>query len=393
MHSIPEIPINQYDYPLPEERIAQSALEPRDSSRLLHYHKGELTLHVFKELPEILNATDQLIFNDTKVIPARIFTQNKHGAKIEVFLLHPLGTDHSMALASTETTTWACLIGNSKKWKREDKIQIDLGQTVLILTRDDDQAVNFSWAGGLHFSEILQLIGKIPLPPYIRHEASDEDARRYQTVFSKVEGSVAAPTAGLHFTNEVLETLRVKGVLRSFITLHVGAGTFLPVKVEDASKHPMHSESFEVSRLFVESLNNSRRTIVVGTTACRVMESLYYLALKILTDPEIKDLSIGQFDYIGEERVLSKQELAKVLLDYMDRHGMDVIKSRTSIMIVPGYKFRLVEGLVTNFHQPKSTLLLLISALIGEDWRQVYESALSNGFRFLSYGDSSLLVP
>lgn len=393
MQQIPNIPIADYDYGLPDGRIAQKALEPRDSSKLMLYQKGQMSERVFSELPDLLGPDDRLIFNNTKVIPARVFLQNSHGAKIEVFLLHPVGRDHTQALASVETCTWECLVGNSKKWKEQEILSLKLEDTTLSLKRLDQRNVKFSWDGPWHFSEILGRIGKIPLPPYIRHDADDEDARRYQTVFSKIEGSVAAPTAGLHFTDRVLDRLGEKGVLKSFITLHVGAGTFLPVKVQDASQHPMHSESFEIDRSFLEENSMGRRQIVVGTTACRVMESLYYLALALQRNPEAEHLTIGQFPYIGETEKLSRQEVYEILLGYMANKRLEVLKGHTSIMIVPGYEFKMIDGLVTNFHQPKSTLLLLIAALIGEDWRRLYDKALNSGFRFLSYGDSSLLLP
>lgn len=393
MQQIPNIPIADYDYGLPDDRISQTALEPRDSSRLMIYQSGRISERVFSELPDVLSSGDRLIFNNTKVIPARVFLQNSNGAKIEVFLLHPVGLDHTQALASVESCIWECLIGNSKKWKENEILSLKLDDTTLSLKRTEHQNVRFSWDGPWHFSEILGRIGKIPLPPYIRHDADDEDARRYQTVFSKIEGSVAAPTAGLHFTDRVMNRLGENGITKSFITLHVGAGTFLPVKVEDASQHPMHSESFEVDRTFLRENSTGKRHIAVGTTACRVMESLYYLALAMQRNPDLERLKIDQFPYVGEMQNMSREEVYSTLLSYMENKGLEVLKSQTSIMIVPGYEFKMIDGLVTNFHQPKSTLLLLIAALIGEDWRQVYDRALSSGFRFLSYGDSSLLIP
>ncbi len=391
MLSIPKIPIDDYNYLLPDDRIAQKAAEPRDSSKLLLYNKGNISVNIFKNLPDCLAEGDHLVFNNTKVIPARIFTQNQNGARVEIFLLNPVGQDHSMALATTNTCRWECLIGNSKKWKSEEILSITIEDLRLELKREDNQIVKFEWEGGLHFSEILNRIGRLPLPPYIKHEADEEDSKRYQTVFSKIEGSVAAPTAGLHFTDEVLQNLADRGIRKSFLTLHVGAGTFLPVKVEDATQHAMHSESFEVSRQFLESIKTAGRLLVVGTTACRVMESLHNMALSVLdhTEPGF----INQFAYVGENRKLSKYEVAETLLGYMNANGLEILKGRTSIMIIPGYEFKLIDGLITNFHQPKSTLLLLIAALIGDDWKKVYKSAMDNGFRFLSYGDSSLLIP
>lgn len=389
---MPRIPIAEYDYELPEDRIAQQALTQRDASKLMFYNGGEMSVRTFTELPDILHNEDFIVFNNTKVIPARLFASNSTGAKIEIFILHPLNLDHQSALASVGHCEWECLIGNSRKWKESEVLEIVLEHVKLKLVRLSTNHVRFEWDAELHFSVILVLIGRLPLPPYIRHDATDEDARRYQTVFSKIEGSVAAPTAGLHFTDGVLERLATNGISKGFITLHVGAGTFLPVKVEDATEHPMHAESFDIGIDFIRDMMKRPRVIAVGTTVCRVLESLYQLALN-LKEGLANPAEISQFSYQGRDAALDRQGALAEIEKYMIGKGLETLSGKTSIMIVPGYKFRMIDGLVTNFHQPKSTLLLLIAALIGDDWKKVYRKAMESEFRFLSYGDSSLLLP
>lgn len=392
MNSIPFVPISDYDYDLPEALIAQKACEPRDCSKLLLYNKGEISTSEFRNLPEFLDSESILIFNNAKVIPARLFLKNANGANIEVFILHPKGTDHSGALSSDSTVVWECLIGNGKRWKKEEILKADIGTSVLKLERLDGNDVRFTWDSGQLFSELLELIGKIPLPPYIKHEADSTDALRYQTVYSKIPGSVAAPTAGLHFTEQVMQGLDEKGLQTMYLTLHVGAGTFMPVKVENAAEHPMHEEQFEIDRLLLENLKKGKKLIPVGTTSCRVLESIYHLAIHIKSGDKGL-LRVPQFPYFEEFAAIDRLEVSDILKNYMDIHKLDVLKASTSIMIMPGYRFRMTDALITNFHQPGSTLLLLISALIGEDWRAVYEYAKGKAYRFLSYGDSSLLIP
>lgn len=380
-----------YDYLLPEDRIAQSAAEPRDGSKLLVYQGASCRDHVFTDLPNCLPKQASLFFNNAKVIPARVFLKNSTGANIEVFLLQPFQNEHVLALNAKQRCTWSCLIGNKKKWKSEEVLSIELEDTLVELTQVADSTVEFSWQGGQAFVELLEKIGKLPLPPYIKHEANDQDNSRYQTVYSEIQGSVAAPTAGLHFTDSVLEDLNRAGVKQNFVTLHVSAGTFLPVKVDDARAHNMHSEVYAINRPEIESVLSSGCLIAVGTTSTRVLESLYWVGVNLI-EGRANPLTISQFAY--EERgTFSVKESLEAILNYMDTEGLDSVLGETSIMIVPGYEFKIVKGLITNFHQPKSTLLLLISAFIGENWKTVYAHALDKGYRFLSYGDSSLLLP
>lgn len=386
------IPIQSYTYTLPAERIAQTAAEPRDSSKLLLYREGDISHHVFRDIHQLLPEDSHLVFNNARVIQARLLLSNRNGAGIEVFLLQPWQCDYSAALEADAVCRWQCLVGNSKKWKMDEVLYLDAGSTRISVKRIDAGAVEFSWDGGRHFSELLEHAGLIPLPPYIRHEADEYDRERYQTVFSSVSGSVAAPTAGLHFTRDVLENLETRGIPSDFVTLHVGAGTFMPVKTDDAREHPMHREFFSVSRRAIENLRQAVRLIPVGTTACRVLESLYWIAVNIAEKREAP-LSVAQFDYEHRTVEPGPEQAVKILLDFMDANRLEVLEAETSIMLAPPYSFRMCSGLITNFHQPGSTLLLLIAALLGEDWKQVYRAALDNDYRFLSYGDSSLLLP
>lgn len=392
MSRIPEIPIDNFNYHLPEAQIAQKAAEPRDSSKLMVYRQGQMETSVFRELPEFLDQSYTLIFNNARVIPARLFLNNSNGAKIEVFLLQPYQADHTTALSSTSEVVWECLVGNSKKWKDTEVLQFEVDGELVKLLRVDANIVKIQWTSGRLFSELLEQIGKIPLPPYIRHAADGEDAKRYQTIYSKIAGSVAAPTAGLHFTDQVMQKLRDKGVSTEFVTLHVGAGTFMPVKTDNAAEHPMHKEFFEIDLNLLEGLSTDKKMIAVGTTSCRVLESLYYVAMQIKNGTQ-QPLSIPQFPYLNEAEPVSLSEVLNILKTYLKDSGETVLKGDTSIMITPGYRFKFCKGIITNFHQPKSTLLLLISAFIGDKWRQVYEKALGEGYRFLSYGDSSILLP
>lgn len=392
MSQLPIIPIEDYNYELPDGQIAQEAINPRDASKLMVYQQGQVSVDVFRNLSEYLNKGTSLFFNNAKVIPARLFLSNSNGAKIEVFLLQPFGQDHGSALNSTATCSWECLVGNSKKWKSEEVLHFHLNGQDIELHRTDLQVVTFKWQSGQVFSDLLEEIGRIPLPPYIKHEADSEDAIRYQTVYSKIAGSVAAPTAGLHFTDGVMETLKQKGVKINFVTLHVGAGTFMPVKVDNAAEHPMHREFFEIDRALTEQLRSDQTIIAVGTTSCRVLESLYYVA-KQIEQKSAQALSVPQFPYLEEQSSLSRVQVADILDQYMAQQNVSVLKGDTSIMITPGYRFKFCQGIITNFHQPKSTLLLLISAFIGDNWRGVYQKAIEENFRFLSYGDSSILLP
>lgn len=386
------IPIEAYNYELPEAMIAQSAAEPRDSSKLLVYQSGKIEVSVFNQIESYLNDTMALYFNNAKVIPARLYLKNSNGANIEVFLLQPYKQDHGSALNATDSTTWECLVGNSKKWKSEEILTLHIEGFEVYLKRIEPNTVEFKWNSGVQFSKILENIGNMPLPPYIKHEADAYDNNRYQTIYSKIEGSVAAPTAGLHFTNEVLEGIRRKNISMNFVTLHVGAGTFMPVKVENAAEHPMHKEFFEIDKSLIERLIQDKKVIAVGTTSCRVLESIYYVGLNLLLKVEQFHM-ITQFPYLNELVFVDPVSSLEAILDYMEKEKIHTIKGATSIMITPGYQFKFCKGIITNFHQPKSTLLLLISAFVCENWKEIYEVAKSHNFRFLSYGDSSLLLP
>jgi len=387
-----EILIDHYDYSLPEDRIAQEAAEPRDSSRLLLYKQGQISDHRFTELSRFLPDGTSLFLNNAKVIPARLILNNSTGARIEVFLLQPEGADHVTALNAIGTVSWNCLIGNRKKLKAGEVLQTRIGNTLLALTLSGEQTVRFEWDSTEAFAELIALFGSLPLPPYIKHKAEAYDRERYQTVYSAVSGSVAAPTAGLHFSDAVINSLENAGIPMHYVTLHVSAGTFLPVKVNDALQHPMHSECFTVDAEQIRAVRDAEKTVAVGTTSCRVLESLYWGAVN-LYEGRPDPFNIAQFDYQGRQETFDRAAAMDFLLNYLEQRGDHVLSGASSIMIVPGYKFRVVEGLITNFHQPKSTLLLLISALLGDDWKKVYKHALDNGYRFLSYGDSSLLLP
>ena len=396
------IDINQFDYDLPDERIAKFPLAERSASKLLVYRNGAISESRFDRLGEELPEGAMLVFNNTKVIRARIIMHKPSGARIEVFCLEPHApADYERAFAVKGKCAWSCIVGNLKKWK-EGALVIDftLDGTPQQLrayrtgTGGREQIVRFEWEADLTFGELLELLGRIPIPPYLNRDSQQIDYTRYQTVYSKFEGSVAAPTAGLHFTPELIASLGAAGVEFEEVTLHVGAGTFLPVKDDDACRHAMHTEHFEIRRTTVERLLRRWGHIVaVGTTSVRTLESLAALGYRIVRDGEPDpERVVGQWEIYDIPDGLDGRELLAALADYMERERLQKIKTSTRIMIMPGYRFRAVNSLITNFHQPKSTLLLLVSAFIGEDWRRAYRYALDNGFRFLSYGDSSLLI-
>jgi S-adenosylmethionine:tRNA ribosyltransferase-isomerase len=386
--------IEEFNYNLPLEVIAQTAIEPRDSSKLLVYKKGKIEDDVFSNLHKILPKESSLFFNNAKVIPARIFAKNSNGAKIEIFLLKPYLEEHLSALSRKAEGKWECMIGNSKKWNSNEVLTLDIDNTNLFLERISESVVYFKWNGDKTFVELLENIGNMPLPPYIKHLATEIDSKRYQTVYSKIEGSVAAPTAGLHFTDATLRALEAANHTIDYLTLHIGAGTFMPVKVEDALDHPMHTEIFSIEKSSIEHLLKQDYVVSVGTTSCRVLESLYWYSVNILQGAELPG-QINQFIYkdSSEKKLPSRKESIAIVLDYMVNNDLENLQGETSILIAPGYKFRMIDGMITNFHQPKSTLLLLISAFIGEDWKKVYKHAIDLPYRFLSYGDSSLLLP
>ena len=400
------IDINDYTYTLPEERIAKFPLEERCSSKLLVWRGGEIAESRFRAVAEELPANSLLVFNNTKVIRARIIMHKPSGARIEVFCLEPhTPADYERALSATGGCSWSCIVGNSKKWK-EGYVEINFehnGKAEWLRAWRDgekgaeqrEQIVRFEWSAAMSFGELLELLGRIPIPPYLNRESQEIDNTRYQTVYSKFEGSVAAPTAGLHFTPELIAEMQQQGHEFGEVTLHVGAGTFLPVKEQDATRHPMHTEHFEVQLDTLHQLLRKQGLVTaVGTTSVRTLESLSALGWRIRTtgSPNAERV-IGQWELYDLPADFTGTEALQELIGYMEREGLKRLKCATQIMITPlGYQFRIVKNIITNFHQPSSTLLLLVSAYVGEDWRKIYNYALDHDFRFLSYGDSSLLM-
>ncbi len=397
------IAIENFDYPLPDDRIARFPLAERSASKLLVWQGGKISERRFSDLGDVLPAGQLLVFNNTKVIRARIIMHKPSGARVEVFCLEPHEpADYERAFAVTGGCVWSCIVGNLKKWKdgpveipftfdgREERLQAwRVGEG------GREQTVRFEWTAPMTFGQLLEYLGRIPIPPYLNRESEEVDNTRYQTVYSKFEGSVAAPTAGLHFTPELIGSMRERGFSFEEVTLHVGAGTFLPVKSSDAAEHPMHTEHFEVRRTTVARLLEKWGAITaVGTTSVRTLESLPALAWRIRScgDPQCGRV-IGQWELYDIPADFTGRDALAVLLEYMDGAGLDRLKAATQIMITPlGYEFRIVRNIVTNFHQPKSTLLLLVSAYVGEAWHDIYDYALAHDFRFLSYGDSSVLI-
>ena len=431
------IHISDYQYDLPDERIAKFPMARRDQSKLLIYNKGEVGEDVFYHLPDYLPKGALMVFNNTKVIQARMHfrktdANGEHtGALIEVFLLEPAEpADYEQMFQTTGHCAWYCLVGNLKKWKEGPltrELTIDNGKWIIKATRGEihgtSHRVDFSWEpvgnlppltshlSPLSFATIIDTMGELPIPPYLNRETQDSDKTTYQTVYSKIKGSVAAPTAGLHFTPEVLADLDAHGIEREELTLHVGAGTFKPVKSEEMEGHEMHTEYISVRReTITKLLNHDCQAIAVGTTSVRTLESLYYMGLKVLANPDLTEdqLHVSQWEPYhngdcplceqrselqGDCPQCDTQRSLQALADWMDSRGLEVLHASTQIIICPGYDYKIVRMLVTNFHQPQSTLLLLVSAFVGGDWRKIYDYALSHDFRFLSYGDSSLLIP
>ncbi|MCQ2183993.1 MAG: S-adenosylmethionine:tRNA ribosyltransferase-isomerase [Bacteroidales bacterium] len=405
---IPSINIKDFTYDLPEERIAKYPLTERDSSNLLHFKDGVISKKCFRNLADYIPEGSLMVFNDTKVVPARLFFQKKTGAVIEVFCLEPSDpSDYNVNFASTSSCSWKCIVGNARKWKGAETLDIynpegnpELASIALkadIVERDGrTSVVRFGWNSGESFSSVMEKCGRIPIPPYLNRETEPIDYERYQTFYAHIRGSVAAPTAGLHFTDRVFADLNAKGVELRNVCLHVGAGTFLPVKDDDVRSHTMHREPFVVTRELLATLRDSvasgRNITAVGTTSVRTLESLYYVGVKLLEGGKPTD--VGQWEPYEREYSFTTEESLDAIIDYLDRNSLGQISVGTQIIIVPGFRFRIVKSLITNFHQPQSTLLLLISAFLGsERWRDIYKFALDNGFRFLSYGDSSLLFP
>ena len=430
-----DIRISDFSYELPDERIAKFPVEQRDQSKLLVYEHGHISETRFSHLPEYLPKNALMVFNNTRVIQARLHFRKETGALIEIFLLEPAEpADYEQVFQTSVACSWLCLVGNQKKWKEGTltrTLKIKGEKVELRATRKGSvgtsQLIEFQWLvenktfplqgeskGAFSFAEILDAIGELPIPPYLNRDTEESDKSTYQTVYSRIKGSVAAPTAGLHFTEDVLKTIENQGITREEVTLHVGAGTFRPVKSETIEGHEMHSEHISVRRQTIENLiRHGGRAIAVGTTSVRTLESLYYIGRKILHNPDIAEeaLAVAQWepyenrDSRFEDRgrgneeggtvnsQLSTLNSLRAILDWLDRHQLDTLTSATQIIIVPGYEYKIVSHLVTNFHQPQSTLLLLVSAFVGGDWRRIYNYALDHDFRFLSYGDSSLLIP
>jgi len=391
------ISMDIFDYPLPDERIARFPVNPRDTSRLLVYREGNMEHRIFSDLPSVLPAGSLLVLNETRVVPARLFLQHPKGKNIEVFVLGPADPELNahLALQQKGECTFHCLIGGRKTWKEGEILQARFGNISLQCRYADREQnhVHFSWEpAALSFAEVLESAGNIPLPPYINRNWEESDRETYQTVYSRLEGSVAAPTAGLHFTPEVFEALHARGIHSEYTTLHVGAGTFMPVKTENALEHTMHSEQIVISDTLLQRiLEQEGPVIAVGTTSCRLLESMYWFGVKLESDPQAA-FRITQDDAYTLDP-LPREKALRNMLRAMQERNIREWTGHSALYILPGYTFRVVKGLITNFHQPKSTLLLLVSALIGDDWKNVYASALENGYRFLSYGDSSLLLP
>ena len=405
MKDTKHIKISEFNYPLPDERIAKFPLSVRDESKLLVYRQGEVNEDRFTSLPDYLEPGEMMVFNNTKVIQARLHFRKETGALIEVFCLEPIEpNDYVLSFQQTQKCSWLCMVGNLKKWKegalkREVEVK---GRTItLSATRGECRGtshwIDFEWNDDtLTFADVLEAVGELPIPPYLNRETQESDKQTYQTVYSKIKGSVAAPTAGLHFTERVLKALDDKGIDREELTLHVGAGTFKPVKSEEIEGHEMHTEYISVNRRTIEKLiAHGGKTIAVGTTSVRTLESLYYIGVLIHQNPEAnqEELHVKQWMPYEPHPALTPVESLQGILAYLDRHGMEALHTSTQIIIAPGYEYKIVKKIVTNFHQPQSTLLLLVSAFVKGDWKKIYDYALSHDFRFLSYGDSSLLIP
>jgi len=398
---IQNIVIDAFDYELPDERIAKFPLLQRDQSKLLIYNKGQITESVFNRISDFIPDKALLVFNNTKVIQARMIFRKETGAQIEIFCLEPKDpADYAQSFIQNRSCTWLCLIGNAKRWKRgklECTIQSVQCTAEKLESYSDTHLIRFEWNNSdWSFADILERFGELPIPPYLNRKTEESDKETYQTVYSKIKGSVAAPTAGLHFTQEVLEALKAKQINLEGLTLHVGAGTFKPVKSETLAGHEMHAECISVKKSTIKKLLESvGQVYAVGTTSVRTLESLYYIGRTLKNNPNAdpEELSVAQWiPYEKSTIQCTATEALTNLLNYMERKHLEVLTAHTQILIAPSYDFKIVNGMITNFHQPKSTLLLLISAFVEDDWRRIYDYALAHEFRFLSYGDSSLLV-
>ena len=401
-----DIHIKEYNYALPDECIAKFPLAERDHSKLLVYRQGSVSEDTFYNLPSYLPEGSLMVMNNTKVIQARMHFCKETGALIEIFLLEPAEPhDYELMFQTTGRCAWYCLVGNLKKWKEGTLIrtlEVNGKNLEIKATRKGEHGtshlIEFEWTNGFSFAEVIDAVGELPIPPYLNRETQESDKTTYQTVYSKIKGSVAAPTAGLHFTENVLSAIDKRGIEREEVTLHVGAGTFKPVKSDTIGEHPMHTEYIAVRRHTLERLlAHNCEVIAVGTTSVRTLESLYYMGLKVIKNPDIREeeLHVNQWEPYEEGRCKMEdvRSVIQALLDWMIRKELTVLHSSTQIIIAPGYTYHIVKMLITNFHQPQSTLLLLVSAFVKGDWHKIYDYALAHDFRFLSYGDSSLLIP
>lgn len=402
--NVAPISMEQFNYELPDARIAKYPLEQRDASKLLQWKAGTISDHAFANLPKLLPANSLLVFNNTKVIRARLYFRKETGALIEIFVLDPhTPADYALNFQQTDQCSWNCIVGNLKKWKSGVlKTEVHIGDTVLEMSAENvaesgsGRLIRFGWDNAAYtFAQVLEAAGRMPIPPYLNRDTEASDETRYQTVYSKVKGSVAAPTAGLHFTPQVFSDLELAGIKTAELTLHVGAGTFQPVKSATIDGHEMHTEHVIVDRSFIEKLvAHQGPVIAVGTTSIRTLESLFWLGNQLINGTHLKSgiLKVDQWEPYRTSKVHSRHEAFESLLKLMEKNGLQQIHADTQIIIVPGYPFKVIDGMVTNFHQPQSTLLLLISAFLGTDWKRVYDHALENGYRFLSYGDSNLYL-
>ncbi|MBQ9472861.1 MAG: S-adenosylmethionine:tRNA ribosyltransferase-isomerase [Bacteroidales bacterium] len=405
MHTDPRlIAIADYDYPLPEHRIAKFPLQERDASKLLVYNKGSIDESHFRKLPALLPPDTMLVFNNTKVIHARLLFRKATGSHIEIFCLEPWQMPFAQSFEQRSRCSWLCFVGNNKKWKADTQLELPfaIGDKQLVLNAMRRQAVgnawvvDFMWDGEVSFAEVVEHAGVIPLPPYLNRKAETSDNSRYQTIYANPQGSVAAPTAGLHFTEQVFNDLGARHIATEYVTLHVGAGTFKPVGSDLVGEHDMHTEKVVVTcqnlRHLLHHLPNP--IVAVGTTSVRTLESVYWFGVQLASAPHLEAMHVGQWEpYENAQKTISTAEALGNVLQWMERNDTDTLQGDTRLLIAPSYKFHVINGLVTNFHQPRSTLLLLVSALIGDDWRECYRYALDHDFRFLSYGDSCLFLP
>lgn len=397
--ALPEINLRDYHYQLPEDRIAQHPLSKRDASKLLVYANATISHGCFRDLGSYLPKDSTLVFNDTRVIPARLQFYKDTGAAIEVFLLHPVlpASDINMAMQARGCCTWSCLIGNLKRWKMGQTLQLALtvkgAKVVLTASRVANHQVKLCWdQPDLPFVELIKIAGQVPLPPYLKRKAQSEDRERYQTVYSRIHGAVAAPTAGLHFTESILKSLESQGVTKENLTLHVGSGTFQPIKTESVTDHPMHGEQISVTIKSIEHLINAKNLIAVGTTSLRTLESLYWYGVNLINDLDNKFHIEKLAPYQKYHNLPDYIQSLEAVKAHMETNNLETINGYTEIFIFPPYRIKSCVGLITNFHLPASSLILLVAAFIGEDWVRIYDVALKEGYRFLSYGDTSLLL-